>query len=213
MDDDFFKLKHGYVSAIENNGGIPIILAPQKNITELAYKIDGLLISGGSDIIPEYYGESISVPLECLKFAKKERTDFELALLKECLKREVPIFAICYGMQLINVAFGGSIYQDISHTMPNALEHKNNMHEIKLEPVLGFQARTATVNSSHHQALKTVANGFAVFAASEDGIVEGIIKKDYTFMVGAQWHPERIQDEALSASLFRSFINKAQGIR
>ncbi|TAN43673.1 MAG: gamma-glutamyl-gamma-aminobutyrate hydrolase family protein [Nitrospirae bacterium] len=210
MDDDLYKLKHGYISAVEGHGGIPVILPPQKDASGTSEKIDGLLISGGSDILPEYYGEKISVPSECLKSAKKERTDFELALLIECTRRKMPVLSICYGMQLLNIAFGGSIHQDIKHNLPDALDHRSGTHKINIHPVLGFKEQTATVNSSHHQAIKTVGAGLEVFAASEDGIVEGIIKKDYNFMVGVQWHPERIQKEELSAWIFKTFIYKAK---
>lgn len=140
INDNFFRLRQEYVSAIENAGGVPVILAPQNppsppfdkgGIEELADLIDGLLLSGGGDIHPEYYGEGISVPPECLNLAEKQRIAFELALLQEVVKRKKPILAICLGMQLVNIAYGGSLYQDIGLQIDNAFDHRKE-HRIKI---------------------------------------------------------------------------------
>lgn len=194
MDENIYKLKQDYVSAVEKSGGLPLILVPaMDNVSQIADFIDGLLLPGGNDISPEYYGEKISVPSGCLKIVRKERSDFEIALLKEVVKRKKPVLAICYGMQLVNAAFGGSLYQDIETQVKGAINHREGQHDIKIIQSLAFspQPSVFTVNSSHHQAVKALADGFEVFAVSEDGIIEGFYKKNYPFFICVQWHPER----------------------
>ncbi|MCL4536953.1 MAG: gamma-glutamyl-gamma-aminobutyrate hydrolase family protein [Nitrospirae bacterium] len=213
MDEQIFKLRQDYVSAVEKSGGLPLILAPTGDISQIADFIDGLLLPGGDDLPPEYYGEDISVPLECLKIVRKERSDFEISLLKEVVKRQKPVLAICYGMQLANVAFGGSLYQDIEAQVEGDINHRSGGHDIKIvQPsVLDLQPSTFSVNSSHHQAVKRLADGFEVFAVSGDGIIEGIYKRDYTLFIGVQWHPERIFYDKLSLGIFEGFIEQAKG--
>lgn len=214
MDENIYKLKQDYVSAIEKSGGLSLILAPViDNVSRIADLIDGLLLPGGNDLLPEYYGEDISVPLGKLKFVKKERSDFEIAILKEMVKRQKPVLAICYGMQLVNAAFGGSLYQDIGIQVKGALNHREGQHNIKIiqSSAFSFQPSVFTVNSSHHQAVKRLADGFETFAVSEDGIIEGFYKKDYLFFVCVQWHPERIFYDKLSLEIFETFIKVARG--
>ena len=225
MDEQIFKLRQDYVSAVEKSGGLPVIIPPyppllkggkgglMDNISQITDLIDGLLLPGGDDLLPEYYGEDISVPLECLKIVRKERSDFEISLLKEVVKRQKPVLAICYGMQLANVAFGGSLYQDIEAQVEDDINHRSGEHDIKfLQPsVLDLQPSTFSVNSSHHQAVKRLADGFEVFAVSGDGIIEGIYKRDYTLFIGVQWHPERIFYDKLSLGIFEGFIEQAKG--
>ncbi|MBI5213505.1 MAG: gamma-glutamyl-gamma-aminobutyrate hydrolase family protein [Nitrospirae bacterium] len=225
IDGDLFKLRQDYVFAVEKSGGLPLIIPPHPpllkggrgglmdNIPQIADMIDGLLIPGGNDLLPEYYGEEISAPLETLKFVKKERSDFELALLKEVIKRNKPILGICYGMQLINVALGGTLYQDIGAQIKGALDHKTGRHAVQISRSLSFipQSSAHTVNSTHHQAVKALADGLEAFALSDDGIVEGIYKKDYNFLIGVQWHPERIFCDKLSLGIFEAFIRGAEG--
>lgn len=218
MDENIYNLKCDYVSAVENSGGLPIMLPLCKDISHIGDLIDGLLLSGGNDILPEYYGEDISVPIEKLKFVKKERSNFEIILLKEIVKRQKPILAICYGMQLVNVAFGGSLYQDIEIQVNGALNHKGDQHKIKIEDkffsVFNISRSTISntqfINSSHHQAVKRLADGFEIFAISEDGIIEGFYKKDYPFFICVQWHPERIFYDKLSSRIFDVFVKKAR---
>lgn len=233
MTDNIYKLKQDYVSAVEKSGGLPMILAPLSyvllvsgqakggDISQIADFIDGLLISGGNDLLPEYYGEDISVPLEKLKFAKKERSDFEIAILKEIVRLKKPVFAICYGMQLVNVVYGGSLYQDIGIQVKGAVNHKTGQHVIKIDEsfccmfnILQLAiSNQYLVNSAHHQAVKRLADGFEVFAVSEDGIIEGFYKKGYPFFVCVQWHPERIFYDKLSVGIFKEFIKQARGYR
>ena len=203
INDNFFRLRQEYVSAVEKTGGLPIIIPPttwgqvlnqdsRPDPAHIADLIDGLLLSGGGDIHPEFYGEDISVPPECLNLAEKQRITFELALLRETIKREKPILAICLGMQLVNIAYGGSLYQDIGLQIDNALDHRGQ-HGIKIvqQSAISNQHSAYTVNSTHHQAVKRLGDGLEVFAMSEDGIIEGFYKKEYPFLYGVQWHPER----------------------
>ncbi|MBA4348900.1 MAG: gamma-glutamyl-gamma-aminobutyrate hydrolase [Thermodesulfovibrio sp.] len=210
MDEDFFKLRQDYVSAIVNAGGMPVIIPPlMESVNSMAGFINGLLLSGGRDLLPKYYGEEISVPHECMKFVDEERSDFEFALLCEVIRRQKPVLGICYGMQLINVALGGTLYQDIGYQIPNALDHKEGLHNIQtnqsLTSIVNLQPSVISVNSSHHQAIKSSGKGLKVFAVSDDGVIEGFYKWDYPFLVGVQWHPERSYDK-LSLMLFESFI-------
>lgn len=217
MDDNIYKLKQDYVSAVEKSDGLPLILAPTEDVSRIADLIDGLLLPGGDDLLPEYYGES--VPLGKLKFVKKERSDFEIAILKEIARRQKPVLAICYGMQLVNVAFGGSLYHDIEMQVKGATNHKEGQHKIKIDgtffsifniPQFAI-SNPQFINSSHHQAIKRLADGFETFAVSEDGIIEGFYKKDYQFFICVQWHPERIFYDKLSLGIFETFIKQAKG--
>jgi len=215
IKDNFYRLRQEYVAAVENAGGLPIIIAPASSgIREIADLIDGLLLSGGGDMHPECYGEDISVPPECLNLAEKQRIAFELALLQEVVKKRKPVLAICLGMQLVNIAYGGSLYQDIGLQMDNAFDHQKE-HKIRiieqsdcmtpgtvpilrLPCIMGLRFAASVnrdspllVNSSHHQAVKKLGDGLDVFAMSEDGIIEGFYKKKYPFLFCVQWHPER----------------------
>lgn len=219
-DDQSFRIMQDYATAVAAAGGLPMVLVPAIDDASLfAEIIDGLLLSGGDDLLPEYYGEEISVPLEKLKFVRKQRSDFEMALLREVVKRNKPVFAICYGMQLVNVAFGGSLYQDIEMQVKGAVNHKTGQHAIKIDesfcsifniPQSAISSQQL-VNSSHHQAIKRLADGFEAFALSGDGIIEGFYKKGYSFFVCVQWHPERMFYDKLSLEIFETFIKQAKG--
>jgi putative glutamine amidotransferase len=225
MDNEIFKLRQDYVSAVASSGGLPLIITPVRDdIPRIAGMIDGLLLSGGDDLLPEYLGEEIAVPFERFKFVKKERTDFELGLLKEILKRQKPVLAICYGMQLLNVALGGTIYQDIELQANNAINHRSGQHTVGIidsfDPALNLGSSEFTINSFHHQAVRDLGDGLKPFVEAADGIIEGIYKKDYPFLVGVQWHPERVlkhepssrdSDSELSRMIFEAFIKRAEG--
>jgi putative glutamine amidotransferase len=207
-----FRLKRDYAFAVARSGGEPLLIVPVcSDIPRIAEIVDALMIPGGGDILPEYYKETIIVPPECLEFTERDRTDFELALLHEINKKQKPVLGICYGMQLINIMFGGSLYQDIGHQTGSDRCHKNGEHDIKITGFFlpGPEPFSVRINSSHHQAIKTLGKGLEVFAEAEDGIIEGIYLKEHPYLIGVQWHPERSCD-TLSLKILSLFIEKAE---
>ena len=223
-----------YAKAIEEAGGIPFIvpiLSLTENIVSVAQSFDGFLFSGGDDIRPVYYGEE---PLLQLELSPDERTDFELNLLKEVLILKKPVLGICLGIQLMNVALGGSLYQDIPTQIINQFNHRVNhrephqvaikegtlLHRILFPDENSTSTRSRvtvtdprfSVNSAHHQSVKSPGKGLVVSAVSSDGVIEAVELPDYPFFVGVQWHPEREQpgtiEEGYTKRLFKAFCKQ-----
>lgn len=194
-------LQERTVRATLDAGGIPVILPVTPSSTairEILEHLDGILVSGGNfDIQPKLYGEE---SIERLGEVKEERTQFELELISLALKRDLPLLGVCGGAQAINVALGGSLYQDIATQIPDAIEHQQGslkeqgghpvkIHDgTKLKRIVGQD--TMEVNTTHHQAVKKLGKGLMVNATAEDGIIEGIESNDHSFVLGVQWHPE-----------------------
>jgi len=216
-NDDVLRVRRDYVSAVYNSGGIPVLLPIVEQASSLTNVFDGLLLTGGGDIPADYIMHGSAVPpevAETLNPEKKERMDFEISLLRATLETGRPVLAICYGMQLINVMCGGNLFQDIGCQVERALDHRNGMHEIELVGWPNTELRGHyIINSSHHQAVSDAGDGLAVFAIAPDGIIEGIYKKDYTFCVGVQWHPERIFYDPLSSMLFETLVQRTEAWR
>lgn len=205
IKDNCFKLNRDYAEAVEKAGACPVLLAPSRNAADIALRIDGILVSGGSDLHPSYYTEDINYEV---KIVERDRSDFEFAVIHAIIKLKKPALGICYGMQLINVAFGGSLYQDIKQQVPAAIEHREGYHTIKVSDNKLIGRGEFKVNSSHHQAVKVIGEGLNAIAFSPDGIIEAISSWDNPFILGVQWHPERMQD-SLSEKIFRAFAEAA----
>ncbi len=189
---------------------VPPVVQGTVSYRDLVCKLDALVIHGGVDIAPENYGETALNP----EWAGNPRRDrYELDLLKAFLDLDRPVLGICRGAQLINVAFGGSLYQDINSQLEAKLVHRNaqiyekNRHRISFVPDSLFHKiypgqKEAIVNSVHHQAVKELGHGLRVEAFSEDGIIEAVSLETGPFCLGVQWHPEfRGQDSEQLDSL------------
>ncbi len=204
-----------YVRAIIRAGGIPILLPMNpfpRDASSMLEHVDGLVIVGGADIHPSFYGEKSK---EKVNPMYRGRTYFEMDLYRLAQKKKIPILAICYGMQLLNVIYGGTLHQDIPTEIKGAINHRskrNPIHTVSLQPKSLchkiFGKKTFHVHSSHHQAVKVPGRSLCVSAFSEDGIPEAIEGPPRT--VGVQWHPERSPKDPVQIRLFRYFIRLAK---
>ena len=201
--DPKYFLREPYITAIEQAGGIPLILPYVDGGQEIALllkRIHGLLLTGGAfDIDPSYYGESWTVKEGTVK---ENRTHFEMEITRQALAIDLPILGICGGEQNLNVVLKGSLLQDIKSQKPEAMNHEQK--KMKTEPdhlveilkgtllhqVVG--AGSLQVNSTHHQAVKAPGEGVQVNALAPDGVVEGIESTRHRFVLGVQWHPESL---------------------
>jgi len=187
--------------------------------------VDGLMLTGGDDVAPPIYGEE---PHPTITDAEPGRDEFEIGLVKAARERGVPIFAICRGVQVLNVACGGTLVQDIPSLVTGALTHDlpvppnqsySLAHEIWLEKdsLLSLLMRerlsdtdACEVNSRHHQAVKDLAPGFRVCATAPDGVIEAIEDPERRFCLGVQWHPENFFRTGEFRPLFEGFLEAAQ---
>ena len=198
LNDNRTMVSLDYSNSVINSGGIPVILPITDNfevIKEQVKYFDGLILSGGGDPDPNLYGEDC---LQELGDITPERDTFELAILEEFLKTKKPILGICRGLQLMNVFYGGTLYQDIKYVDTN-IQHKQKWladlptHDINilenniLFEIFGKKART---NSFHHQIIKDLGRELTSIATANDGVIEAIQNKNYPFFYGVQWHPE-----------------------
>ena len=216
-ETDKWWMQKTYMAHVEANGGIPLMIQPTTNIATLEETIkmlDGILLTGGPDVDPAYYGEK-KLP-EC-GYICRERDEIDCFIARRAMELDIPIFGICRGHQVINAALGGALYQDIPSQVASKINHRpgdpqpNGAHDItfKKNCVMGkYLGETKFhVNSYHHQAVKTPAPGIEIAAVCDDGVVEAIYHKEKRFVWGVQWHPEKCPiDTPLSIKLFTAFI-------
>jgi putative glutamine amidotransferase len=219
----FVRADLDYVEGVTEAGGVRVVLPPlagPQAAKALLEGLDGLLLSGGSDLNPCYYGER---PIPKLDVTIPERDAFEMALLRLALRRRVPVFGICRGMQVMNVALGGTLYQDLpSQLGSDVLKHQQDTlnwqptHEVEVHEdswVGRIIGACAKVNSYHHQGVKDLAAGLIASARSSDGVVEALESRDFSerWLVGVQWHPEKMPNAAPEhRSLFEAHVCAAE---
>lgn len=216
-----YFLRGRYVRAIEELGGIPLILplvADRTARARLLKDIDGLLLTGsGPDLPPALYGERQRY---AFRVVSERRSTFELEMVRLARRADLPVLGICGGMQAMNVACGGSLFQDIPSQITKSLQHRqptpatNLSHAVTVTSgsLLRRILRTMSlrVNSSHHQSVKAVAPSLIASAVAPDGIVEAIESPTHRFFLGIQWHPEFLFDRhPLHRKLFEAFLRAA----
>src|SRR5215211_1360037 len=220
----FVRTDIEYVKVVAEAGGVPVVIPPSVSLRAakaLLDSVDGLLLSGGPDLDPGYYGEE---PIPELGTTIPDWDALEMALLGLALKRGMPIFGICRGMQLLNVALGGTLYQDVpSQFGADVLNHWQTTpkcqvtHEVEVldDSYLAkiTDRQTIEVNSYHHQGIKGLADVLAVAARCADGVIEALESRDFSdrWMVGVQLHPEGMRDtEYGHRNLFEAHVYAAE---
>ncbi len=207
-----------YIKFVEMGGGIPVllpVLGDASAIGRIVERLDGIIVTGGVDVDPGLYGEKNTHS----QGVNPERDAFEINLIRESRTRQVPILAICRGTQALNIAFGGSLFQDIPASIEGALRHTRaedgteTYHQTKLicDSVLKdiFGADEIRTNSSHHQSIREPGDGLTILAKATDGVNEAIQCFDDRCTIGVQWHPERMRDDPKQIELVRWFIDQA----
>ncbi|HSI65793.1 MAG TPA: gamma-glutamyl-gamma-aminobutyrate hydrolase family protein [Planococcus sp. (in: firmicutes)] len=214
-----YAIGEANIQAISNAGGLPIMLPylrEEADIEQLAQRMDGLYASGGYDIDPTLFGEE---PHPNLGVIIPERDQFELALIKRMLELDKPILAVCRGAQILNIAAGGDMYQDIyTQKKGDLLQHQQlapNSHgshfvDVPAGSLLHKLAgrERFKVNSRHHQANRRVPDSFMVSGTASDGVVEAIESREHSFVLGLQWHPENMAEasDPSSQKIFEGFV-------
>jgi putative glutamine amidotransferase len=219
-DTNRVGLSTSYLQALKNAGLIPVLLPPvydSSTAHATLERVDGLLLTGGGDVDPEYYG---SKPRHELRGLSRARDESEMALIHAAKEMHLPTLAICRGIQIMNVAFGGTLVQDISEDCPGALPHDGAPRKTRTHPVTldsnslvarAVKSTSFDVNSLHHQSIDKLADGLRITGKSPDGIVEAAESTDPDWWaLCVQWHPEDLVDDAQSPDrgIFAAFAEQ-----
>ncbi|CAN5525990.1 gamma-glutamyl-gamma-aminobutyrate hydrolase family protein [soil metagenome] len=217
-----YRVSTDYALAVEAAGGVPIILPLQSaSIPTVLELVDGLLFSGGADIDPMRYGDPSVHP--STYGVDKQRDDFELELITSAIAVNTPMLCICRGIQVLNVALGGTLVQDIADEIPGADLHRQYkegipadqpIHDVRVTPgsLLEQVYGTASIpaNSLHHQSAKHIGSGLVLEGQTEDGIVEAVSYPGASFVLGVQWHPEMMhRADSLQMKPFEALVTAA----
>ena len=217
----FDYVKRQYYLAIQDMGGVPVILPNVENMNLVDYYIktlDGLLLGGGGDVHPSFFHERKKANNLSIKI---ERDRFEIALARKAVRKKLPILGICRGPQVINIVLGGTIFQDLSLRKEKTLNHKpekvirfKRKHKVKIKEDSRLYSivkkKEILVNTSHHQVIKDVAPGLKASAWSEDGVIEALEGKTKDFLISVQWHPEAMIKHPSSRALFKAFVKECR---
>lgn len=211
----------GYLNGIEGAGGLSIIFpmtADKSEIEQLCSLCDGFLFTGGHDVSPELFGEE---PLNDSVVAFKKRDEMEMAVFEYAVRHDKPVLGICRGIQVINVALGGTLYQDLPLQFGEKVDHRMKppysaeCHRVRIDSQSELfellQSTEIGVNSCHHQAVKDLAPSLKVMAQSDDGLVEAVSMPGQKFMWAVQWHPEfsyLVDDN--SKKIFEAFVDSCK---
>jgi putative glutamine amidotransferase len=211
-----------YVASIEQTGARARVLEVSESPRKVLSEVHGVLLTGGGDVDPVFYGEERH---ESVEDAEPGRDEFELDLARRALESQVPLLAICRGAQVLNVAAGGSLVQDIPSTIETGLPHSvaqpkdADCHDIsvragtRLASALGERVGSSCscrVNSRHHQSVGRLGQGLVVSATASDGVIEAIESPSSPFCIGVQWHPENFWETGEFYSLFDAFVAAAR---
>lgn len=225
MNKEFFPsvgAPRSYVEAVIRAGGIPVLMPFEIGLEDqarLLSSFDGVIFTGGGDLAVEFYGGTMS---ELVTDIDDDRDRFEMNLAKLVLESDLPVMGICRGLQLLNVAMGGTLIEDIPSEVANALGHPYvegeafdklaHSIEIKEDSLLGelFGVKELQVNSLHHQGIRKMADRLEAVAWAPDGVIEGAVMQDRDFGVLVQWHPECLPEAAHAQALFAAFVKAAQ---
>jgi len=207
-----------YVEALRRAGAVPVLIPPQpENAADLVAELDGLLLAGGEDCDPSAYGEPRHPTVTEVMDERRQGND--LALAKAAREHGIPTLGICLGMQVMNIAGGGTLVQDIDSQVETEIQHASKPESRARHAVMVEQGTRLAkivpgveldVNSSHHQAVKQVAEGLHVTAHAPDGVVEGLEDPRHPFYLGVQWHPEDMSGEGSASSIFGAFVDAAK---
>lgn len=211
----YMAIDDTYIHSIEQAGGIPVMLPQLEDLDKVALlvdAIDGLLLAGGQDIDPSLYDED---PLPQTERTSLRRDFSEIELFRQAMQKQKPVIGICRGMQIVNVALGGSLIQDIPVQKPHALEHARpqiqaSYHFIDIDENSRLGQITGSelvVNSIHHQGVEEAAPGLRVTATARDGMVEAVEMEGY---LGVQFHPERLSDQETFHRIFVDFVERCR---
>lgn len=217
IDDQKHFLNNDYAEAIVRAGGIPLVIpvGTETDVVQIAGLVDGLMMTGGNDPNPLLFGQE---PHPKLGEVNPERDALELELARHFLYLNKPMLGICRGMQVMNIAVGGTLYQDLSQHKGELIQHNQDAprthpsHYVHVEEgsLLHRIAGTdrITVNSYHHQAVWDVAPSFTASGIASDGIIEAIESRRHRFVIGVQWHPEglALKGDPFSLRLFEQFV-------